>query len=144
MDAIFRSANPSTGKTTAGCFVLAAVVCVAASLGCSPSDGRVIVSGNVTWNGKPLDGGTVVFEPLEPAAAEAGQLTNGTFSLRTLPGEYRVSIRSQKEVGWDDAMKQPRFLQFVPEKYNVETELAATVTEDGENVFSFALEGKEP
>src|SRR5260370_9511868 len=72
-----------------GCLVLALAGC----------GGPEPVAGQVTMNGKPLAGATVVFIP-EGGGPEAGALTDAEGSFRLtgtktegpLPGEYRVTV----------------------------------------------------
>jgi hypothetical protein len=78
-------------------------------LGCSDTSGlpsRVRVSGTVTYQGKPLERGTISFSPVDAGGRGAGgSIVDGRYSLTTLdqddgalPGKYRVSILA-KEVG---------------------------------------------
>jgi hypothetical protein len=72
--------------------------------GCS-DDGigkRYAVSGTVSYKGKPVEQGTITFEPVDPKGrVAAGTITGGRYSLATmppdngaLPGKYRVTILS--------------------------------------------------
>jgi len=113
------------------------VVAVVAIFGCADPSGlprRYPVSGTVTHNGKPLDGGNVNFTPTDPnGRAASGAITDGQYSLTThdpgdgaLPGSYKVSIvakeidPSKVEVkvktatkgGLSEAQKQALALQF--------------------------------
>jgi hypothetical protein len=71
--------------------------------GCGEDDGigqRYRVTGTVTYNGKPLEQGTINFQTKTPEARGAsGDIQGGAYSLTTrtsgdgaLPGKYRVSI----------------------------------------------------
>jgi hypothetical protein len=73
--------------------------------GCGKNElGTVAVSGTVTFDGKPLDNGTVRFVPVDQKGRMAlGKiLEDGKFVLATagsdgvIPGEYKISIQSQK------------------------------------------------
>jgi len=74
-------------------------------LGCS-DDGlgkRYAVSGTVTYKEKPVEQGTITFEPVDDKGRiAAGTITNGRYSLTTLqaddgalPGKYRVTVVSK-------------------------------------------------
>jgi hypothetical protein len=76
---------------------------VLAVLGCGDSTGlppRYRVSGTVTYNGKPVEKGTVTFTPAKSEGrAAGGTIVAGSYSLTTLdpddgalPGSYKVSI----------------------------------------------------
>ncbi|WP_152049567.1 hypothetical protein [Tautonia marina] len=83
-------------------------------VGCSDGTGlpkRYPVSGNVTYNGQPVETGTITFAPVDPdSRAASGTISGGSYYLTTaidgdgaLPGEYRVSITS-RDVNYDAAM----------------------------------------
>ena len=119
------------------CCLSTAVVAVAVIFGCGDPSGlprRYPVSGTVTYNGKPLDGGNMNFAPTDPnGRAAGGTIFDGQYSLTThdpgdgaLPGSYKVSIvakeidPSKVEVkvktatkgGLTEAQKQAIALQF--------------------------------
>lgn len=72
-------------------------------LGCGDSTGlekRYPVSGTVTYQGKPVEKGSINFIPTQPEGrAAGGQIEDGDYSLTTaepgdgaLPGTYKVTI----------------------------------------------------
>jgi len=72
-------------------------------LGCGDSTGlpnRYPVSGTVTYQGKPVEKGSINFIPDYPdGLAAAGEIENGEYSLTTatpgdgaIPGKYKVTI----------------------------------------------------
>lgn len=68
--------------------------------GCGDNGGRVVVNGVVTFDGKPLEDGSVVFSG-EKGAAGVGKVVNGSFSLSesgeqpgVQPGSYTVLVQS--------------------------------------------------
>jgi hypothetical protein len=76
-------------------------------LGCGDTGGlppRVRISGMVTYNGKPLERGTISFTPVDAKGRGAGgSIAEGRYSLTTqdqddgaLPGKYRVSILARE------------------------------------------------
>ena len=123
-------------------------------VGCETQTGpeTVSVTGKVTQGGQAVDGAVVVFTPKGNAASklasQAETDASGKFSLQTYlggedyksgiePGEYDVSITKLEVV--QDMRKQPKNL--LPKKYSQPktSDLEATVTKDGENVFGFDL-----
>jgi len=75
------------------------------SIGCANPDARYsMVEGTVTFNGEPVAGATVSFQPVSPDGESASGMTNasGRFTLTSggaarpgsgaLPGDYRVTI----------------------------------------------------
>ncbi len=93
------------GKTVVS--LLVAVPVAAAVVGCGDSSGlarRYPVSGTVTYNGKPLQRGTISFAPADgKGRAAGGTITDGRYSLTThdpddgaLPGKYKVGILAKE------------------------------------------------
>jgi hypothetical protein len=84
-----------------------AIPAVAAVLGCGDSSGlprRYPVSGQVSYNGKPLARGSISFAPVNPQGrAAGGTIVDGRYALTTqdsndgaLTGSYRVSIQAKE------------------------------------------------
>jgi hypothetical protein len=143
--------------------------CFAAALmflaGCSGSDKWVDgrppvypVSGQVVYQGKPLEGASVTFSPLEGTHGGAGQTdVEGRFSLTTFEandgvpaGKYRVTVTKAEAIVTphpDDpgAVNLPPLKveqrHLIPERYSSPetSDLTAEVSESGENDFSFEL-----
>ena len=128
------------------CFLLVGIVCWTA-VGCKPP-GPVMVSvlGTVTWNGKPLPAGTIVFAPDDDRGVpDHGNIKEGKYRLRVKPGQKKVAIYADRETSEPDPiMGRPPREQYLPAKYNVKTRLRAEVRDDQENLLDFALtdEGK--
>ncbi|MEZ6131025.1 MAG: hypothetical protein R3C59_20330 [Planctomycetaceae bacterium] len=101
---------------------------------------RYAVTGNVTFDGEPINGGMISFIPendkLNPSG---GPIENGAYSIPAEKGPnegtYRVAIYWHKPTGEQikdsdtgemiDAVKQ-----VVPARFNDGTELQATITAD--------------
>jgi hypothetical protein len=112
---------------------------IAFVLGCSRPE-TIEVSGNATWNGAPISNGDIVFVATDPhVAAAAGKILEGSFTFRCKPGGKRVEIRSYRLTGKKTSQGHPAGEMFIPERYNYNTELTASVTADGNNKFEFAL-----
>jgi len=71
--------------------------------------------------------------------AEGVSLSNGKFSLRMLPGRYRVQITATRQTGIDPAMNLPRHEQYIPARYNHNTALTADILPDRSNRLAFVL-----
>ncbi len=112
-------------------------------MGCS-GDGKYPVTGTVTWEGEPIppdQNGHVTFMPVDTSIApDSGPIgEDGTFSFRSTPGEKKVEIlisRPEGEVVQSMGMAAQE--QYIPRKYNEETELRATIVK-GENDLVFEL-----
>ena len=132
----YRAKPARTGKLPVA--TLAALLC--AFIGCSAGDGKIPVSGVVTFDGAPMPDGYVTFTPAEGGTPEAAPIAAGKFELGVKPGAHRVEIEASRFVGEKNPIMglQPRE-QYVPARYNSETTLTSEVNADGENVFSFDL-----
>jgi len=110
------------------------------------------VSGKVTYNGKPVPLGTVVFQANDPNGHNAtGAIgSDGSYTLQTeKPGDgallvdYKVSISAIEggEVALDYVPPKPiKPKRLVPEQYeNPETSGLTRKVESGSNMFNFDL-----
>jgi hypothetical protein len=111
------------------------------------------VSGTVTLDSVPLSDVTVIFES-EDGTYSSG-LTDGTGRYRLMFNSERSGVTPGKKVvrivagavGEDSAEEAgdpdeggPRSVQSVPERYNRNSDLTATVEPGGRHTFDFALE----
>ncbi len=116
---------------------------VALLFGCN-RDGKVAVSGTITFEGEPIATGHIIFTPVDPSIGpDADKIVDGRFSFRASPGEKRVEVFADRPVGEPDpVMKLQRKEQYIPTRYNEETELVAQVSDSGGNEFAFELVAK--
>src|SRR5262245_25830295 len=127
---------------------VAAVVAVALTTlaGCGPI--QVTVSGDVSYEGQPVDDGSVLFVP-DGGGADATQvgasIHDGKYTIdegRGLrPGKYKVQITWMKKTGKKfqgaDGVEDEK-VQVLPPKYNTETTQTAEVKR-GSNTINFQL-----
>ncbi len=122
-------------------FVLSmAIVGLIALSGCGKSNGnRVSVSGGATWDGQPIETGDVIFQDKDSSVVpDAGKIVNGKYNVVVKPGEKTILVYATKASGKvDPAMGMAPQLQYIPTKYNDESEL--TVTIPSEKQFSHDL-----
>lgn len=131
---------------------IAVAVLVVAVAGCGSSDDQMetsSVTGTVTYDGKPVATGTVMFTPVGGGPPATGQIQeDGTYQLRTYEegdgavfGEHKVTITAL-DMGSglpEDMATEPKPL--VPEKYGRDTTSGLTATvASGENTIDFPLE----
>ena len=118
--------------------------------GCGSDDGRITITGTVTLDGEMLPDGSISLRPMMGTSGPTagGKITNGSFSIPSdkgvMPGSYRVEITASRETGkevMDTRLNtmMPEIIQYVPTKYNRESELTADITEAGPNQFEFQL-----
>jgi len=124
---------------------VAIAVAVTALAGCGSSG--TAASGDVTFDGQPVDDGGIVFVP--DGGADATQvgasIHDGKYAIddgRGLrPGKYKVQITWMKKTGKKfqgaDGIEDEK-LQVLPPRFNTETTQTAEVKR-GKNTISFTL-----
>jgi hypothetical protein len=134
--------------------LMAGVLCAIAGCGRGDTD-RCAISGEVTLDGRPVDGGNIQIDPLEAKqpSASGALVQAGRYSIPRqtglVPGKYRVHIYwAEKvntgivptitgDVGHNVNVTPPR--ELIPAKYNTESELTIEVRQNDANRFDFAL-----
>jgi hypothetical protein len=118
------------------------------SLGCREAKvDSYAVHGRVEWNGQPLPSGLIRFNSDDGMRGAQGEIQNGEFHVESsglTAGNYKVAIESYQPTGRKirdaDAPSQAidELKQFIPAKYNTQTELLQQlpVTEDQPIIFS--------
>jgi hypothetical protein len=124
-------------------------------IGCGSNNpqGRVPVRGEVTFDGKPLEQGSILFSSVEgttPMVATGSPIKNGKFVLPAEKGlipdqTYSVQFRSVEAIS-DTQKKTDRLLggipqtrSILPRTYGVESKETVTATQKSPNVFQFDL-----
>jgi hypothetical protein len=127
-----------------------AVLCLSPVLflaGCSSGGPRLApVKGTVTYKGKLVSSGTVMFQP-EKGPAATGEIKNGVYVLETnqrkgaVLGEHRVTVISlADQSGRLPEERSPLPPPMVPLKYSFPDRSGLTaVVEDKDNVIDFEL-----
>ena len=132
---------------------LVAVLLVVAA-GCGGSN-RAAVTGEVTLDGQPVEGGTISFIPADGAAGPPawGKIEAGRYSIPARegppPGTSRVEIRWTRKTGRKLPAVPPappgemieETVEAVPARYNARSELKAEV-QGGKNTFDFKLKSQ--
>ena len=117
--------------------------------GCGPSDGRELISitGKVTFEGAPVEEGTIMF--YNPDTQDTDQTNlgpGGQYAMQVVPGEHRVVIEPIMVVNQPTPEVAPetvhKKVNNIPNRYrNPETtDLKASVEKAGE--FSFDMKKK--
>ena len=122
------------------------LACFVAFVGCQKSDGLCSVEGTVTLDGTPIADGRINFGPMAGSSGTAtgATIVNGKYSARASAGEMVVTIRSQKKetIQDPDHGDMVQMTELVPEKYNQQSELKATI-QPGNKKFDFDLKTTE-
>jgi hypothetical protein len=119
------------------------IVALLLAAGCEKKPQTYPISGTVTFNGQPVAEGNIRLVPKDGSILEeAGEIRVGKFSFQSRPGPKRVEIFATREI----PPPQPGMFgareDYIPRRYNAESELTANVVPDGANVFSFPLQGE--
>jgi hypothetical protein len=128
--------------------VLVGCIALFIALGCGPADGLVDIGGTVKLDGKPIDNGSISFEPVDGKSPTAGAtIASGAYKVRVSSGKMKVKISAAKVVGKRKAYDTPDSPQVdvtedaVPPKYNIATELTSDISKPTNNL-DFDLKGK--
>jgi hypothetical protein len=117
--------------------------------GCAQSD-RQALEGTVTLDGQPLPQGTIRFipQPGTGGPSAGGEIRDGAFSIDAdkgvFGGSFRVEITASRKTGNKardrvTGEETDIYAQFLPIRYNSNSELTADVKKSGPNRFEFAL-----
>lgn len=111
--------------------------------GCGSGVQMYEVTGAVTFEGRPVPAGDIIFKPEDASlGAESGKIQGGRYSARVKGGKNRVEIRAVREVpGKKGPMGEPLLEDYLPEAYNEKTKLTADVG-PGRTSFDFPLNAK--
>ena len=118
-----------------------AAACGLLTVGCDGSPGLYLVSGTVTFNGNPIPDGYISFVHQDGRTTpRATPIVEGKYAKELPAGPHRVIVEASKFVGAEDKVMglRPRD-DYIPDKYNVETELSLDVKPEAENNFDFHL-----
>lgn len=124
------------------------IACIAAisglSLaGCTGSDPfpKYPVSGTITYAGKPIESGSIVFDPVDGIGPSSmGGIENGEIKAEVTAGEKIVRISAVRTLDKKDQYGEAITESFIPDKYNGASKLRETVKADGENKLTIDLE----
>ena len=113
------------------------------------TDGRLSLSGSVTFQGQPLEQGSIELVAEDGSQQPGAPITDGEFTIPApqglKPGTFIVRIFSTEEPEDDEPQApgpesaEPLGKERIPARFNVESELTAEVTEGGKNRFTFDL-----
>lgn len=141
--------------------ITALVLLLFLTIGCGQPNplGRKEILGEVSFDGSPLETGSIEFSPKDPNGVSTGtSILNGTYQIEAHqgvpPGQYTVRITSpidslanaveDDEVSPPGPVERgprqpPPATERIPADYNVRSDKVVTVTEDGPNRFDFNI-----
>ncbi|MEX0641456.1 MAG: hypothetical protein WD468_02080 [Pirellulales bacterium] len=107
-------------------------------IGCGRSSGltRVVVRGDVTLNGSPVEEGHIHFMPIDGTAGPVtiARITGGKY-VCDAKGGVPVGKQRVEILAWDPKLPpggrgEPTRPQLIPEKYNEQSELVETISNE--------------
>ncbi|QDU78286.1 hypothetical protein Pan97_53710 [Bremerella volcania] len=116
-----------------------------AAAGCG-NENESIVRGKVTYQGKNLTGGTILFNPIDETqpSAHAAIHSDGSYEIKAIAGENKVIINWYSEVDPTLEPGDPGYTipkPLIPSKYsNIDTTPLVRTVEKQETVIDFALD----
>lgn len=140
-----------------------ACVAVLSAPGCGSAGRGVAVSGKVTFEGEPIQDGSIQFipQPGTDGPSAGATIADGAYSIQAqsgpVPGTYQVQIqgyknvrqRTAKEMGPGLMGMDPKDVpgleaqwvkqSIIPKRFNAASELTATVPEQGSVTLDYAL-----
>lgn len=114
---------PHVGRPSRGLCAVVLAVAVCCLLGCSQGPQGTSVRGKITYSGKPLERGSVLFNPTDKTqpASRAEIQTDGSYALVAAPGDYQVIVTSLTSAPPTVAPDHPDYVRpksAIPAKYN--------------------------
>lgn len=106
-------------------------------LACNGS-GLMEVSGDVKFNGSPVEDGRIQFRALDgDKKAYSSTIKNGAYSIECKPGKMSVEITASRIIPGkfdnSNGEKSPVGEMYIPAKYNSKTELVVEVSVSNAN-----------
>ena len=124
---------------------IVSAACLIMAVGCS-GDNRQSLQGSVTLDDAPLATGYISFSPRAgtPGPTAGSEITDGRFAIErtrgTFPGMFRVEITASRPSGRHvEGVPGEVYEQFLPARYNTESELTANVVGGSKNNLEFKL-----
>jgi hypothetical protein len=124
-----------------------AAICVS-FMGCNQGPQFVPVTGKVTFQGKPLAGAEIVFQPASGSPAMGRTDDQGNFSLSTfgdqdgaIVGDYKVTVVKNEPIPGPPGDPYARVRNILPPQYaNAQsTPLGASVSKSAEKPYDFDI-----
>jgi hypothetical protein len=124
--------------------LLLCVVGLVAGCGGEKGAKKYDVSGTASFDGVPIEKGSISFVPRDTTKAPEGTtIENGKFKFQSPPGAMNVEIRGSRPAAvQDEPLMGTKYEDFVPAEFNSSTTLKAEVTTSGPNTFTFDLKSK--
>jgi hypothetical protein len=123
--------------------------------GCKGNSERVPISGRVTMDGKPIEAGSINFEPIDKKGQSTGAvIVNGEYQITgknsPIPGTKVVRISAGRKTGRRIPAGEPsppdamvdEIKQYIPAIYNSQSTLTCEVPSQGSKQIDFDLKSR--
>ena len=136
------------------CHLLPVALLLLSGCGDSGPD-KAIVSGKVSYRGEPVRDGRIRFVPIEgtKGPASGAVIRDGSYAAKAIGGvplgKLRVEIKAYRQpssasrregpTGPDLVLKTETLVQYLPPKYNRQSELTVTLEAGGQQTRDFEL-----
>lgn len=123
--------------------IVVTVVVLTLLVGCGPADGvrTYPVTGLVTFQGEPLEAGSIIFDPVDgQGPAAMGGIEQGQIKAKVPEGEKIVRISAVRVTDKKDEYGNLITESYVPEKYNTNSSIRIDVKPEGDNPLNVDLE----
>jgi hypothetical protein len=131
---------------------LVVIAVVLATGGCGRDTERLPLAGRVSWQGRPLEKGSIVFVPTDGHRGPkiGAKIVDGGYQIESqrggTPGAYRVEVRSDTgdyphsptDARPSAAAVAPKQQLIIPPEYNTQSRLTAAVSAE-QTTFNFEL-----
>ncbi len=114
--------------------------------GCGRSDALVTIRGTVTFDGEPVQDGSISLMPVDGAdITGGGMVRNGSFTAESSPGEMAVQLYGHRTVQKDNPTQEEierglatDRVEYLPVEYNQQSKLRIVVS-PSDRRFDFEL-----
>ncbi|PQO35365.1 hypothetical protein [Blastopirellula marina] len=107
----------------------------------SSQDSVFPVTGKVTYQGNPIESGTIVLDSVDGnTTAAMGEIVNGEIKAEAPAGEKIIRISAVRTKNEKDQYGELITESYIPAKYNGQSDIKRTVSPDEANVFELTLE----
>lgn len=102
------------------------------------------VSGAVTFDGSPVEKGSITFDAADMSTPPAmGGIENGRYQVEVPEGEKIIRIDAVRASKKADQYGSQAFESFIPREYNEASKLRATVSPTGVNQVDVTMESNK-
>ena len=132
------------------------IICISTGCGERPPQ-RAVVSGSVTYLGKPVDFGDIVFQPTSVRVGKwfaQGKIVGGKYSLDAAHGPlvgknlvqirgYKMTGRKRLDIAGKSLSEAPKMIDelvpYIPEKFNEASQITVEIKSGDNGPVDFSL-----